>query len=316
VGLAALAIPARPVRADSPLTRASPHNAPARGSTTPERDCLNTGHHGPVPVAPSLLAELLPTAKAQWEPAAGGESGATVLHDRAGRRYAKVVSSDHAEELAGERDRIDWLSSTGLPGAVVLDWRASDAGACLVTRAVHGVPADRLGPRALRSAWPSVVETLRALHGLPVDQCPFDRRLASVMPTARATVAEKCVNVGFLPVALQSTPPPLILEQLEAALPRRVAQEGAELAVCHGDLCLPNILIDPVTDQVTGLIDLGRLGTADPHVDIALLLATARTVWPDEQTARQAEHDFEQWYGTAVDPERQDFYLRLDALTW
>jgi streptomycin 3"-kinase len=255
-------------------------------------------------------------AETQWEPAAGGESGATVLHDRAGKRYVKVVTSDHAEELAGERDRIHWLSSTCVPGAVVLDWRATDAGACLVTRAVQGVPGDRLDPRALRSAWPSVVETVRALHGLPAEKCPFYRRLASVMPVARATVAEKRVIVGFLPLALQSTPPPQILEQLEVELPRRVAQEGAQLVVCHGDLCLPNILIDPITDQVTGLIDLGRLGTADPHADIALLLATARTISPDAQTARQAEHDFGQWYGTAVDPERQDFYLRLDALTW
>jgi streptomycin 3"-kinase len=86
--------------------------------------------------------------------------------------------------------------------------------------------------------------------------------------------------------------------------------------VCHGDLCLPNILIDPVTNQVTGFIDLGRLGTADPHADIALLLATARATWTDEATARQAEYDFAQWYGTELDAERQGFYLRLDPLTW
>jgi streptomycin 3"-kinase len=269
-----------------------------------------------VPVAPAVLAELLPTPEARWVPTAGGESGATVVQDRAGRRYAKVVASDRAEELASERDRIDWLSSTGVPGTVVLDWRATDAGACLVTRAVPGVPADRLDPRALRSAWPSVVEVVRTLHGLPAQHCPFDRRLVSVMPAARATVAEDRVNVGFLPLALQQTPPPQILLQLEAELPLREAQEGVRLVVCHGDLCLPNILIDPVTEHITGLIDLGRLGTADPHADIALLLATARTIWPDEQAARQAEHDFGHWYGTAVDPERLDFYLRLDPLTW
>jgi streptomycin 3"-kinase len=146
---------------------------------------------------------------------------------------------------------------------------------------------------------------------VPLRPAPGERR-----PAARATVAANRVNVGFLPLALQHKPPLQILRQLEAELPRREAQEEAQVVVCHGDLCLPNILIDPATDQVTGLIDLGRLGTADHHVDIALLLATARTVWPDEQTARQAEHDFEQWYGTAVDPKRQDFYLRLDALTW
>jgi streptomycin 3"-kinase len=32
--------------------------------------------------------------------------------------------------------------------------------------------------------------------------------------------------------------------------------------------------------------------------------------------ARQAEQEFAEIYGTQLDPERQDFYLRLDPLTW
>jgi streptomycin 3"-kinase len=266
--------------------------------------------------APFLLRELLPPGEAEWVPTPGGESGAAVFHDRAGKRYAKVVAPDHVEELAAERDRTDWLESTHVPSAVVLDWRASDVGACLITRAVPGVPADQLGSGALRAAWPSVVETVRILHTLPVGQCPFDRRLARVMPAARATVAENRVKVGFLPLSLQHTPPLQILRQLEAELPGREAQEGAQLVVCHGDLCLPNILIDPVTDDVTGLIDLGRLGTADPYADITLLLATAWTIWPDDDAARRAEHEFVTWYGADLDPDRLDFYSRLDPLTW
>jgi hypothetical protein len=41
----------------------------------------------------------------------------------------------------------------------------------------------------------------------PADQCPFDRSLAMMLPIARATVAEGRVHVGFLPQALQGTPP-------------------------------------------------------------------------------------------------------------
>jgi streptomycin 3"-kinase len=267
-------------------------------------------------VASYILAEILPQDAAVWVPATGGESGAAVAYDRAGQRYAKVVAPEEAEELAAERDRIDWLNTTGVPSALVLDWRATDAGACLVTHAVPGIPADRLEAQALARAWPSIVETVRTLHGLPADKCPFDRSLEMMMPTARATVAEDRVHVGFLPQALQHSPPTQILKQLEDELPKRIAQESSQMVVCHGDLCLPNILIDPVTDQVSGLIDLGRLGRADPYADIALLLATARATWPDEETARRAEYDFAQLYGAELDPERQDFYLRLDPLTW
>jgi hypothetical protein len=68
-----------------------------------------------------------------------------------------------------------------------------------------------------------------------------------MMPLARASVAEDRVVVGFLPVALQRTSPTQILEQIEAELPARLVQERTQLVVCHGDLCLANILVDPDT---------------------------------------------------------------------
>ena len=77
------------------------------------------------------------------------------------------------------RDRIDWLNTTGVPSTRVLDWSATDMGACLVTRAVPGISAGRVDPQTLRRVWPSVVETVRTLHDLPVHQCLFDRTLAT-----------------------------------------------------------------------------------------------------------------------------------------
>ena len=137
-----------------------------------------------------------------------------------------------------------------------------------------------------------------------------------MMPLAEASVAQDRVVIEFLPTALRRTPPVQILEQIQAELPARLAEELTQLVVCHGDLCLPNILVDPHTGQVMALIDLGRLGRADPYGDIALLLATARETWPDETMARQAEQEFAEIYGTQLDPERRNFYLRLDPLTW
>jgi streptomycin 3"-kinase len=268
-----------------------------------------------VPIDSSTLAALLP-AGAEWQPVAGGESGASVFRDRRGTRYAKVVPFEQVADLAAERDRNLWLDRTAIPSARVIDWRETDAGACLVTQAVPGVPASDLDARDLRRAWPSIAAAVRALHDLASDRCPFERTLAEMMRMARATVAEGRVVVEFLPVHLQRTSPALILEGIEADLPVRLAQERAQLVVCHGDLCLPNVLVDPGTGEVEGLIDLGRLGTADPYGDIALLLATARETWTDEAMARHADQQLAQIYGTELDPDRRDFYLRLDALTW
>lgn len=266
--------------------------------------------------SPSMPLTGLLSDCSVWARVTDGESCAIVLRHVSGERFAKVVSVADAHTLEGERDRIEWLSTTGIPGPSVLDWRITEHGACLITSAVAGVPADRLDPAHLAQAWPSITDTLVRLHSIPASTCPFGRTLDEMMALARATVVENRVHPEFLPQHLIETPPAVILESLERDLPSRQEQEDADRVVCHGDFCLPNILIDPDTSLVAGLIDLGRLGQADPYADIALLLANARETWPNEDTAQWADHDFASRYGIALDPDRLDFYLRLDPLTW
>lgn len=252
----------------------------------------------------------------EWAPVIAGESGAIVLRHQSRERFAKIVPVDEVGALEDERDRIEWLSGTGIPGPRVLDWVATEDGASLLTSAVAGIPADGLDPAQLQRSWPAITDTLRQLHSIPTDTCPYSRTLDEMMALARATVAEQRVHPEFLPEHLVDTPPGEILRGLEDELPSRREQERASTVVCHGDFCLPNVLIDPDTLRVTGLIDLGRLGRADPYADIALLLANARETWTDEDSARRADLDFGDRYGIALDPDRRDFYLRLDPLTW
>ena len=92
-----------------------------------------------------------------------------------------------------------------------------------------------------------------------------------------------------------------------AALPTSVAR----LVVCHGDACLPNVFFDPATLEVTGLIDVGRLGIADRYSDLAL--TTIQLV--DEWSADSAP--FLSAYGLAdPDQRRLRFFRLLDPLTW
>jgi aminoglycoside phosphotransferase len=93
-----------------------------------------------MPVSASVLAGLLPSHSGEWEPVAGSESVASVLHDRGQQRYAKIVSSDRVAELAAEHARSVWINQTDIPSAPVLDWRETHVGACLLTQAVLGVP--------------------------------------------------------------------------------------------------------------------------------------------------------------------------------
>ncbi|MBF6210277.1 APH(3'') family aminoglycoside O-phosphotransferase [Nocardia puris] len=265
--------------------------------------------------APERYRSILPTDTA-WTPVASGESGAGVFRSADGSRYAKCVVDQDVPELDGERERLVWAAAHDIPCAPVLDWHAGAGIACLVTGTVPGVTAETLSADELGRAWASIADAVRRLHETPTADCPFDRGVARMFALAQDVVARDAVHPEFLPEEQVGTPPAVLLARLAARIDARLAQERANAVVCQGDLCLPNIVVDPATDTVTGFLDLGRLGTADPYADIALLLASSRETWPDEPSAAKADRDFAHRYGLTLDSERLRFYLHLDPLTW
>jgi hypothetical protein len=142
----------------------------------------------------------LVTIERTWTRVTSGASGARVYRSPDGRRHAKLVSPERVLDLAGERDRVEWLDPTGIPGPAVLDWQTTNTGACLVTSTVEGVTADQVSPGQLRQAWPSIVSATRALHALPPETCPFTRSLTEMWALAEDVVARDAVITAFLPV--------------------------------------------------------------------------------------------------------------------
>ena len=65
---------------------------------------------------------------------------------------------------------------------------------------------------------------------------------------------------------------------------------------------------------VEGFIDLGRLGLADRHADLALVFANTADTFPG--FAEDASAGLAAGYPAAIDEDRLRFYLALDPLTW
>jgi streptomycin 3"-kinase len=248
-----------------------------------------------------------------------GESDTTVY--RRGDVFAKCCGPEGVAELAAERDRIRWLSGTGLPGATVLDWlepphredalgsgvRSGVGGACLLTSAVPGVAGDMLPASSYERAMRGFGEVLRELHGLT--GCPFERSLASVVASAADVVRRGAVNPEFLTDEWRRLEPAELLRRVVAESP--YVESVLEPVVCHGDACLPNVFFDPETLAVTGLIDLGRLGVADRYTDLALATIQIHDEWGADPAP------FLEAYGVPEpDPRRLHFFRLLDPLTW
>ncbi len=196
-----------------------------------------------------------------------GRSGARVW--RSERCYLKTVEArtPAAAELAGEAERSRWLRAQGLPAPEVLDTGDDGTWRWMLTAAVPG--------RSLAEPWPAdrrpdlvvaVAQTLVALHALDPSTCPFKRGAAVTVAAAAAAAAAGEIDLDDLDDERAGRDAAGLLAELIATRP-----PSEDLVVCHGDLSAPNVLVDPDDLTVTGLVDLGRIGVADRHQDLALL---------------------------------------------
>jgi aminoglycoside phosphotransferase len=180
----------------------------------------------------------------------------------------------------------------------------------LLTAAVSGVPSH--DPRhRMRSVGP-LLETLgrglRRFHDeLPVGECPFDARVDLLLHRAERRVAAGGVDPSTMAVTYRRHTAGELLEHLVETRP---AEPAADLVVAHGDPCLPNLLVDPSSNEVTGIVDVGRLGVSDRYRDLAIVARSlVQNFGPD------VGYLFFDAYGLSQpDPLRLEFYVLLDDL--
>src|ERR1700681_345712 len=96
---------------------------------------------------------------------------------------------------------------------------------------------------------------LLQIHSLPIDDCPFDQKLAVKIEAARVRVENGLVDeTDFDAKRLGRSAQDLYSEVLQC----RPTEE--DLVFTHGDYCLPNVII--ANDAVSGFVDWGRAGIA------------------------------------------------------
>jgi aminoglycoside phosphotransferase len=232
-----------------------------------------------------MLRELL-GPDATWSAEHEGASGTALRVSAGGATYwAKGGPSADAEH-----ERLRWLAGR-LPVPEVVAHRDG-----LLLLADVGAPSLATAPADVGAVHGGA---LRALHALPVADCPFDGGLDAVLARAEAGVRAGLVDPGDFDDDHAGMSPEDVLDRLRALRP---SEEDA--VVTHGDYTTTNVLVPAGGAPV--LIDVPALGVADRHRDLAI----ARRELDDDGWAA-----FLAAYGpTEVDTHRLYYYRLLDEL--
>lgn len=247
---------------------------------------------------PTELKRVLPAAR--WEDVSG-DSGAQVW--RSQKFVVKVQGLGRLESLRTEQAKLRWLTGR-VPVPRVVGYATDAECEYLATTRLPGLPMHH--PDALLHARRNaelLARALRELHALPVRECPFSASLAVKLRQARELVELGLVDETDFDAERLGQSAEQILRQLLKSRP------GTEdLVVTHGDACLPNILVSG--EYVEGFVDVGRLGIADRHQDLALARRSLRRN-ADEDTA---EHFLETYGRSLIDAAKLEYYQMLDEL--
>jgi len=233
-----------------------------------------------------------------------GQSGCAVyrlVREGGDDLYLKMAGAETLSDLVDEMARLRWLADY-LPVPPLHGFGLEAGGGWMLTGRLPGRTAYQLLEEDLAAA-PALAcvlaRFLRRLHAIPVERCPFnaDHRL-------RLAVAKDRMDAGLVEEdefdeARLGKSARDVWDEMLAAIPPTF-----ERVVTHGDFSLDNLLV--VDGEVTGCIDLGRVGIADRWQDLAILWHSLA------EFGEEAAAAMLQAYGIALDPPRLDFHLRLD----
>ena len=231
-----------------------------------------------------------------------GMSGARVFKLEDGNeslflKFALVSSDpDPAFSIRAETERLKWLRSKKLAVPKVELFLEDSGLEYLLMTSIPGRDASqRWRPDQIPNIIAKLAINLRTWHDTNMDDCPYQLTLETRIAQARARTKNASLKL-----------------ELEALLERTPKTE--DLVLCHGDRCLPNVLLNDDL-EISGWIDLGRVGVMDLHWDLALIVGSLEMDL-NPQFNGWSERFLEAYGLDVINHETLEFYVQFDRFFW
>lgn len=179
--------------------------------------------------------------------------------------FLKVAPRTGLTTLADDAARLIWLTDR-LPTPRVLAYHEDEQHCYLLTSVIPGVDTATLAERPetdIAQLVRLLAVGLRQIHAVPAADCPFDYRLPREIERVQVRIAQGLLDERGFGGRWEGRTIDDLFAELVATAP-----VDEDLVLTHGDYCLPNILLDG--DNLSGFVDLGRVGVGDRYRDLAL----------------------------------------------
>lgn len=231
-----------------------------------------------------------------------GCSGANIFFDR---DLVLKIERD-CEEATREVDLLIWLKHR-LPVPNVYETCILDGYRYLLMSRLPGrMLCDPVYLRTPERACRLYAQAIHMLQTISVEECPFRNCLSDKLRRAQERIQRHEIDLNLVNpqfICKESRPD---LDGIWRWLDQHRPEET--LVFTHGDCCMPNIFCEG--DEISGFLDFGHGGIADPWQDIALAIRSlAYNLGSDQYTPV-----FLDALGVSLDPERAFYYTMLDEL--
>jgi len=161
-----------------------------------------------------------------------------------------------------------------------------------------------------------VAQAIKKLWEIDVKNCPHKTsRLVNRIKAAEFNVANGLVDIDNVEPETFGTEgfknPEELLKWLKCNRPKE------DIVLTHGDFCLPNIFVKD--GNISGFIDLGKMGPADRWQDIAIAIRSLEHNFNGKYTDGQKIFDFKpemliDELGITWNEQKYRYYILLDEL--
>ena len=219
-----------------------------------------------------------------------------------------------SEESINELEMLRWLNGKIPVPRIIEHIREDENSFILMSKCPGRMSCDERYMQDPKRQAELLAEALHTLWEIPVGNCPCKWPLERRLQIAAKNIAQNHVDVNG---AQSDTFGSSGFRDPEALLQWLIDHKPEEQQMLsHGDFCLPNIILNK--NGLSGLIDLGKAGIADPWQDIALCIRSLSNNYSGMYGGRSypgfSADIFFQALGIQPDWDRIRYYILLDEI--